>query len=225
LKDQSLTFLVSDLRVADELPNMEDILKLRKSLQSMRVLCNHFLPCVVGKKRWKMQIQAGKKVNEIATVSDEAFALLVLENIWSDMVKVNIDDYYRPRKRKKKNNEDVSQESIDAANLEKNNDESSAVNLVKNTDANREKWNESKVITGKWTNAWRGSRRYGGWSPEGLSRFNRLVKMVIQDRENDTHFQAQYEIWLNEGKGKKKSKEKSNHTVVKAYRDLESLEI
>ena len=72
MKDQSLTFLVSDLRVADELPNMEDILKLRKSLQSMRVLCNHFLPCVVGKKQWKMQIQAGKKVSEIATVSDEA---------------------------------------------------------------------------------------------------------------------------------------------------------
>jgi len=41
-----------------------------------------------------MQILAGKKVNEIATVSDEAFVLLVLENIWSDMEKVNIDDYY-----------------------------------------------------------------------------------------------------------------------------------
>ena len=52
-------------------------------------------------KRWKMQIQAGKKVNEIATVSDEAFALLVLENTWSDMEKVDIDDYYRPKKRKK----------------------------------------------------------------------------------------------------------------------------
>jgi len=221
----SLIFLVSDLRVADELPSMEDILKLRKSLQSMRVLCNHFLPCVVGKKQWKMQIQAGKKVNKIATVSDEAFVLLVLENIWSDMMKVNIDDYYRPRKRKKKNNKDISQESMNATNLEKNSGDSSAVNLVENAEANTEKRNESKVITGKWTNAWRGSRRYGGWSPEGLNRFNRLVKMVIQDRENDTHFQAQYEIWLNEGKGKKQTKEKSNHTVVKAYQDLTSLEI
>ena len=48
-----------------------------------------------------MQILAGKKVNEIATVSDEAFILLVLENIWSDMEKVNIDDYYRPKKGRK----------------------------------------------------------------------------------------------------------------------------
>jgi len=45
-------------------------------------------------KRWKMQIQAGKKVNEIATILDEAFVLLILENIWSDMEKVDIDDYY-----------------------------------------------------------------------------------------------------------------------------------
>ena len=45
-------------------------------------------------EKWKIQILAGKKVNEITTVSDEAFILLVLENIWSDMEKVNIDDYY-----------------------------------------------------------------------------------------------------------------------------------
>jgi len=51
-------------------------------------------------KRWKMQILAGK-MKKIATVSDEAFILLVLENIWSDMEKVNIDDYYRPKERKK----------------------------------------------------------------------------------------------------------------------------
>jgi len=73
-----------------------------KKLATMRVLCNHFLPCVIGKKRWKMQILAGKKVNKIATVSGEAFVLLVLENIWDDMMNVNINDYYHPKKRKKK---------------------------------------------------------------------------------------------------------------------------
>jgi len=51
--------------------------------------------------------------------------------------------------------------------------------------------------------AWHGSCWYGGWSPEGLNHFNKLVKVVIQDRENNTHFQAQYEIWLNKSKSKK----------------------
>ena len=83
------------------LPSIEDILKLRKNLQTMRILCDHFLPCVIGKKRWKMQILSGRHVNDITTVSDEAFVLLVLENIWDDMIKVNIDEYYRPKKGKK----------------------------------------------------------------------------------------------------------------------------
>jgi len=60
-----------------------------------------FLAMCSREKRWKMQILAGKKVNEIAMVSDEAFVLLVLENIWSDMEKVNINDYYQPQNKKK----------------------------------------------------------------------------------------------------------------------------
>jgi len=56
---------------------------------------------------------------------------------------------------------------------------------------------------------WHGSHQYGGWSPEELNPFNKLAKIVKQDRENNTHFQAQYEICLNEGKNKKQ-KEKPN---------------
>jgi len=87
--------------VSGELPIIDDILKLRKNLKGMNVLCNHFLPCVVGKKRWRMQIQAGKKINDIATVSDEAFILLILQNTWQDMMKLDINDYYWPKNRKK----------------------------------------------------------------------------------------------------------------------------
>jgi len=146
-----------------------------------------------------MQIQAGKKVNKIATVLDEAFVLLVLENIWSDMEKVNIDDYYR-QKKEKRNNDDNS-EGQNAAGDETNNGDRND-NVVGN-----------KLITGKWMSGWRGSRC---WNSERLNHFNKLVKMVQQDRENDMHFQAQYEIWLNEGKNKKQ-KEKAKHPIVQAY--------
>ena len=111
----------------------------------MRVLCNNFLPCVVGKKRWKMQILAGKKVNDIATVSDEAFVLLVLENIWDDMMSLDIDDYYRPRKRVKSNNS------------ENNKTFTTATSHADSTD-NNDNHNRRIVVTGQWTSAWRGSR-------------------------------------------------------------------
>jgi len=197
------------LRVTEELPTIDDILKLHKNLQTMRVLCNHFLPCVVGKKRWKMQILAGKHVNDIATVSDEAFVLLVLENIWVDMMKISVDEYYRPKKRKNKPDHEDNEGAKDR----------DAHTMATNDDNDQQ---GNKVITGRWTSAWRGSRRYGGWSPEGLNHFNKLVKMVKQDQENDTHFQAQYEIWLNETKSKNK-KQKAAEPVVRAYRDLTSL--
>jgi len=35
-----------------------------------------------------------EKVNDIATVSDEVFVLLILENIWDDMMMVQIDGFY-----------------------------------------------------------------------------------------------------------------------------------
>ncbi len=60
----------------------------------MKIVCNHFLPCVVGEKHLKMKILAGKKVNNIVTVSDEAFILVILKNIWDDMMTVETYDYY-----------------------------------------------------------------------------------------------------------------------------------
>jgi len=44
------------------------------------VFFNHFLACVVGKHDWKWQTKK-ELIRQVATISDEAFALLVLENI------------------------------------------------------------------------------------------------------------------------------------------------
>jgi len=159
-----------------------------------------------------MQICAEKKVNDVATtVLDEAFVLLVLENVWEDMMSIDINEYYRPKKRKSINDE--GNNNAANANL------SAATNSMQNDQSRA-------VVTGRWTSAWRGSRRYGGWSPEGLHCFNKLVKMVQQDRSTDMHFQAQYEIWLKETMSEKR-KEKvckdNRQPIVRAYRDLTSL--
>jgi len=86
-----------------------------------------------------------------------------------------------PQKRKKHNDK----ETVD--NYNNNN----TLTVPTNNEDNHKGKN---MVIGKWTSAWRGSRRYGGWSPEGLNQFNKLVKMVIQDRENNKHFQAQYKF-------------------------------
>ena len=117
--------------------------------------------------------------------------------------------------------------TIDQKKEKKNDDDNIEGQNTAGDETNNGERNENvvgtKFITGKWTSGWRGSHRYGGWNPEGLNCFNKLIKMVQQDRENDMHFQAQYEIWLNEGKNKKQ-KDKAKHPIVRAYRDLTSLE-
>jgi len=166
-----LVVIPSDLCVTEELPSIYDILKLCMSLHTMRIVCNHCFMCC-WEKHWKMQIQAGKKVNDITTISD-AFMLLILKNIWDDMMSGKIKVHYWPKKCKKCCNDAESSEGS------KNTD---SPNKMINED---DKHGTTMVITGQWTSAWHGSHWYGGWSPEGLNHFNQLV--VKQDRENNKH--------------------------------------
>jgi len=59
----------------------------------MITFCDHFLACVVGKVEWKRKVTKNL-VKEIATNSDEGFALLVLENIWDEWSKIDAKEFF-----------------------------------------------------------------------------------------------------------------------------------
>jgi len=103
------------------------------------------------------------------------------------------------KKIKKKSNDESHNDNNNKSNEDRNNKDSTETNTAKEKD-------HRKLIMGCWTNAWHGSQRYRGWSPEGLNQFNKLVAMVQQDRESNKHFQVQYEIWLKESVTNKKAK-------------------
>jgi len=63
----------------------------------MEIFCNNFLACVIGKNEWKDMIKI-KTVKEIATVMDEAFTLLILENIWDEWIEMDAVDYLKHQK-------------------------------------------------------------------------------------------------------------------------------
>lgn len=159
------------------------------------------MPCVVGKSRWNLQVKQGAVVNKIATVSDEAFTLLMLENYWDVMDEMDEDEFYKPLKH----------------NSGKSSNES-------NSRSEKKTKKKTKVSSGKWTSAWRGSRRFCGWDAKGLLRFNELVKLVEDDRKDDVHFQTQYNINV-----RRLERNKSSERVpvaaatVPVYRDFASL--
>ena len=62
--------------------DLDDVFELRRNTDgAYTIFCDHILSAVVGKNLWKSK-SAGFTISKIATVSDEAFALLLLVNSW-----------------------------------------------------------------------------------------------------------------------------------------------
>ena len=94
IKDQNkaLTSQGKDIPIHQELPTMEDILKLRRSPRNKNTnttfnfVVEYLAGPVLGQRKWKTE-RCYKPLSEVMTVSDEAFMLLLLENqydMWKD---------------------------------------------------------------------------------------------------------------------------------------------
>ena len=72
-------------------PTMEDLLKTRDDVGGAYTLfCDHFLQCVVRRRNWRAGIE-DKEVQKVATVTDEALGLLLLENSWDKWVDMAVN--------------------------------------------------------------------------------------------------------------------------------------
>ena len=71
------------MREENKIPQggLEDFLALQTNKEVMGYFCDNFLLQVVGRVQWRDGVTK-IPVHKLATVTDEAFALLVLENIW-----------------------------------------------------------------------------------------------------------------------------------------------
>ena len=64
------------------MPDLERMLQGRNDPKAYSYYCHHFLSIVVGQRKYTRSLRQGAKLSEIATESDEAMGLLVLENSW-----------------------------------------------------------------------------------------------------------------------------------------------
>jgi hypothetical protein len=82
------------LEADDEIYTLESILELSRSGEPYQWFCKQLLPCVVGAKLWHKKHNK-ELISTIATCSDEAFALLTLENNyerWMAVARWNVDN-------------------------------------------------------------------------------------------------------------------------------------
>jgi len=120
----------------------------RENEKCFFLFCENFLSRVVGITNWRDSCTKST-VSEMATVSDEAFAYLLVENYWSKWSAVDLETYQK-----------------------ESTFENGSVKKKKRT-----------ATFGKYTQNAYGAKRFGGWTREGLIRFNVLYAEVKADRE------------------------------------------
>ena len=116
-----------------------------------RIVFEEFLPCVIGEHVWKRD--RGKKLlQDYATVSDEGFVLLVLENFdctWSDMSAGKLEQsVWKKRSSKRK---DAGQEPLDES---------------------------QKAAKPRYSDGGSGTNDHQGWKEDGHIRFRSLCLIV-----------------------------------------------
>jgi hypothetical protein len=164
--ENSRAFVLAYRRSAGDVRyNMENFLELRRNHAAYAVFYSTYLPAIVGKQSFKKRVTNLEKDKEIATVSDEALALLGLENgeeRWAD-VYTKSDGEIRPVRK----DEEYPEEWISTVPTK--------YTIPTKTDPNNDKEGNDKR-----------------WSTGGIIRFNQLHQQVVKDRAEHPGFLAKW---------------------------------
>lgn len=150
----------------------------------------HVVSYVVGRIVWRKQIHH-LRVSRVASVGDEAVGLLLIENSWEAW--------------REKYNRDCLPDGGLTEGRENNgttpNQEGRVMRPL--VDARRKAYRLSRKESPKYTKCGGGnSKNHGGWTAEGMVRYNELFAKVRESRR--TKEGAQFEAWfLNDQKEKR----------------------
>ena len=145
---------------------LEDFLEMRSNKECYGIFFQRFLPCVTGKTLWNINLDSATKDSDLASVTDEAFCLLLLINSYDRWIHLYKTGLYKRNKHKvtmNRGNIDVSEDVSNVNNLDV---ETKFTYLKMKT--------EDRAIK-------QGTR---GWSYEGIRTFNELTNKIKEDRKN-----------------------------------------
>jgi hypothetical protein len=148
---------------------MKDIVKGRKNEEAYSAFFEHFLPCATKKTLWDRRIakalsnSKSRKYQSLCTVSDEAFALLLLENSYNRWLDLFLNNKGPVMQRR-----GVKQRGF----------QSDVPTLYTRGGIKYDKTDMTQSVK--------------GWSEEGIARFNALFDQVIADRAENPNFERQW---------------------------------
>ena len=141
----------------------------RKNEAAYTAFFDHFVPCATEKTLWDRRIAkavtnfSSKKNQSLCTISDEAFALLLLENSYSGWLDLFLNNKGPVMQRRR-----VKQRGF----------QSDVPTLYTRGGIKYDKTDMTQSVK--------------GWSEEGIARFNELFDQVIADRAANSDFEKQW---------------------------------
>jgi hypothetical protein len=165
---------------------IEELCKLRRATTEREKRAffwffDSFLECVCGANTWRKAKKTtlvsearGDGNCKIVTKSDEAFALLLIDNYlekWETILE-------------------AEDESADTDLVNNNNNMADTEGEANG----RQKKKRTKRLPGKYTEKKSGHCKYGGWSRAGMARFNQLYNLVHDDRASPQSEQMEREL-------------------------------
>ncbi len=169
-------------KLSNLVPPLSKFEARRTSVDFYRRFCKTFLKCVVGDRVWRSN-WLKVPLSEFVSVTDEAFALLVIDNCHERWTKMFVS-----QNTEEEGEDEGGEEGQDLS------DESS-------TPGKDGKWPDPKYTNGgKNSNNGR-TRKFCGWSSQGVKKFNQLCWLVMSDRKkasNKTWDADTMEAWKKE---------------------------
>jgi hypothetical protein len=172
----------------DEMPALEDIEGLRcggmdetkdgweDRKNAYFYFVEHILECVAGKKEWKKD-KYSCKISAAVSISDEAFALLLLSNSWEVFFEYALGNCEAGQK-------------------------------------------DEQKVKPKYTGKRGGSRRFEGWTRDGIAAYNRLCMQIVEDRRSTMGdlFEIEFLDYMREKRGMKRKRSAENREECRALR-------
>ena len=168
---------------------MEEFLELRRNYEACSCFYSNFVCSVVRKRSWNDRLRHWPEGKDICTVSDEAFALVALENsydMWMDVAGKLVMQGIMPRRTQVKKGE--TRDSAYESDIPTKCTLSPAQSNIRRKSGSQIKSFRTKKLL--------------AWSQEGIERFNYFFKEVKQDRLNHPDF---FRKWLKEEREKKEN--------------------
>ena len=180
---------------------LKDFLNSRKQPEVHKLFLEKFVIHIVSKRLFKNRLERRlHNINELCTVSDETFCLLVLENAWDNWVDTHLlhggkwQREPRPRKDNKRQRKKDKQPEPASDESDKDSDDASSKKEEKESEGLKSTVPKSSVGF-KHTSQANQEKGYFQWDDDALTRFDELYDMVKENRQKYVDVDR---MWLNQ---------------------------